>query len=182
MKIKQEQKNALGYCFTIALFEESVLLVQSRKLLAAVIPFPVSPPPSTTACSLWRAQSRVPSPLLRGKGTFLNQLQCLGNGPIAPAGGPVAPPMPLHIPITCPYRKTPPYLILSCTTSSEKMGKWSAVTGNSKGFLELLIQIPFPLPLLPSVAINAYDAWATVFSQILAAGRQHTLLNDSSKN
>lgn len=166
----------------IALFEGSLLMVQSRKLLTAVNPFPVMPPPSTTACSLRRAQSSVPSPLLWGKHTFLNQLQCLGNGPIAPIGGPVAPLLPLHIPIVCLHLKKPQHLILSCTTATEKVVKWSTEVGNSRGFLGLLIQILFPLPLLPSVAINAYDGWATVFSQILAAGRQHTLLNDLSKN
>jgi len=135
---------------------------------------------STTAFSLWRAQSSVPSPLLWGKCTFLNQLQPLGNGPVAPIGGPAAPLMPLHIPITCLHVKKP-HLILSCNTAIKKLGKWSTKMGNSTGFLGLLIQLPFPLSLLPSVAINAYEGWTMVFSQILAAGRWHTLSYDSSK-
>lgn len=106
----------MAYCLAIALFEGSLLMVQSRKLLIAVNPFPVMPPPSTTACSLWRAQSSVPSPLLRGKCTFLDQLQCLGNGPVAPL-------VPLHIPIICLHIKKPQHLILSCTPATEKVGK-----------------------------------------------------------
>lgn len=157
-------------------------MVQSRKLLTAVTPFPVMPPPSTTACSQWRAQSSIPSPLLWGKHTFLDQLQCLGNGPVAPNCGSAAPLRPLHNPITCHHIKKPQHSILGCTTATEKVGKWSTKMGNSTGFLGLLIQIPFPLPLLPSVAINAYDGWAMVFSQVLAAGREHALLNNSSKN
>lgn len=72
--------------------------VQSRKLVTAAIhPFPGV---TTPVChSLWRAQSSIPSPLLWGKGTFLNQLLFLGNGPITPVNGPDAPPVPLCIPI-----------------------------------------------------------------------------------
>lgn len=121
-------------------------------------------------------------PCFGAKVHFLNQLECLGNGPIAPVGGPIAPPMPLHIPITCPYRKKPPHLILCCTISCERMRNWCAEMGNSTYFLRLWIWVPFPLPLLPNVAISVCDGWAMVPSQILAAGRQCTLLNDSSKN
>lgn len=160
-----------------------MLLAQSRKLLATVIPFPVSSPPSTTACSPWRAQKGVPTPLLQGEGTIFKPACMPGKWSHCSCWWASC---SFHDSTSCPHhlslQKKTTTLILSCTTSSEKTGKWSAEMGNSTGFLGLLNQIPFPLPLLPSVAINAYDGWATVFSQIAAAGRQHTLLNDSPKN
>lgn len=52
----------------------------------------------------------VPSPKAGVKAPFLIQLACLGNGPIAPVGGPAAPPIPLHhVHITRPYRRKPPH-------------------------------------------------------------------------
>lgn len=110
MNIKQEMGKMTWVTVSWLLCLTEMLLAQSRKLLAAVTAFPVSPPPFTTACSLWTAQRGIPSPLLWGEGTFLNQLPCLGIGPIVPVGGPAAPPMTLHhLHITCPYRRKPPH-------------------------------------------------------------------------
>lgn len=97
-RIKKRGGSALVYCFMTALFEGSVVPVQSRKFVTAVIHlFPnVTTPVSH---SLGRAQSSIHSTLLWDKGTFLNQLLFLGNGPITPVCGPDAPPAPLYIPI-----------------------------------------------------------------------------------
>lgn len=81
-----------------ALFEGSVVPVQSRKCVTAVIhSFPAVTMP--VCHSLWRAQSSTPSPLLWGKHTFLSQLLFLGSGPITPVCGPETPPAPLYLPI-----------------------------------------------------------------------------------
>lgn len=99
MENKQERREVLWFTVSwLVLFEGSVVPVQSGKLVTAIIhPFPDV---TTPVChSLWRAQSSIPSPLLWGKGTFLNQLLFLGNGPITPVRGSDAPPAPLYIPI-----------------------------------------------------------------------------------
>lgn len=102
---------------------------------------------------------------------------------IAPVAGPDAPSMPLHTPITCAQFKKAMFNLQLCCPNWEdgamKHEPQEVFLGEEK---ITAIRILFPLhPLELSVAINAYDVWATVFSQILAA-RQHTLLNDSSKN
>lgn len=97
MKNKQERgRNALLYCFMTALSKGSVVPVQARKCVTAVIhPFPGV---TMTVChSLQKAQGSIPSPLLWGKRTFLNQLLFLGSGPITLVCGPDTPPAPLYI-------------------------------------------------------------------------------------
>lgn len=98
MENKQERGSALVCCFMTALFEGSVVPVQSRKCVTAVIhPFPNVTMPFCH--SLWRAWSSIPSPPLLGKGTFLDQLLFLDNDPITPVWGPNAPPPLLYLPV-----------------------------------------------------------------------------------
>lgn len=145
-RLNMKGEKFLAYCFITALFTW------------CCYPFPSVT--TTVHYCLWRAQSTVPSPLLQGKGTSEIQLQCLGNGPITPAGRPIAPHASPYHRHSCLQEKNPPCLIICCTTSSQKMGKW-----NSLRVLGLLTQISFPLPLLPSVAINGHGIFTDISSR-----------------
>lgn len=149
-----------------ALFEGSVVPVQSRKCVTAVIhPFPNVTMP--VCHSPWKAQSSIPSPLPWGKCTFLNQLLFLGSGPITPVCGPdTTPPAPLCVPIhhlSSQEKATASSSQLQhLSWDDREMKCWDVKFNRFSQAINPNTTSP-PFCCWPSVAINVYKDWTMVF-------------------